>query len=218
MAIDLHKELLLVRRELLHMGAMVEQRVRSVFEALETGDVDLAKQVKSGDHEIDEQDIQIETECLRVLALASPVAGDLRFVLGAMRIDGQLERVGDLARSIAKRVIRLNILPAVEFPSAIFDMARAVQAMLADALAALTNEDSALCHHVLHADQRVDDLRKEVFAWARTEIPAHLEATQAIIDILSVAQKMERMGDMAHGIAADVIFMVEGNIVRHMKT
>lgn len=217
MAIDLHKELLALRRDLLQMGAMVEQRLRKVVEALETGDTELARQVKKGDREVDEQDLQIESECLRVLALGGPVAGDLRFVLAAMRIDGQLERIGDLARSIAKRIIRLSILPTVELPQALHDMARAAQTMLADALLALTNEDAALCQRVLSADERVDDLRKEVFAWVRQEIPDHPESTQAYIDILSMAQKMERIGDMAHGIATDVIFMVEGNIVRHVK-
>ena len=217
MSIDLHKELLSLRRELLHMGAMVEQRVQNVFEALETGDTDLAMQVKKGDKEVDEQDLQIETECLRVLALGSPLASDLRFVLAAMRIDGQLERIGDLARSISKRVIRLNVLPRVELPSTLHEMAKSVQAMLSDALAALANEDSGLCQHVLDSDQRVDDLRKEMFAWVREEIPGNLDGMRTYIDLLSVTQKMERIGDIAHGIAADVIFMVEGNIVRHVR-
>lgn len=217
MALDLHKELLTLRRDLLHMGAMVEQRVRKVFEAMRTGDTELAREVKKGDWEVDEQDIQIETECLRVLALGSPVAGDLRFVLSAMRIDGQLERIGDLARSVSKRVIRLNILPAIELPQALYAEAAAVELMLADALAALANEDAALCYRVLEGDERVDDLRKEVFEWGREEIPRQPESANAMIDVLSIAQKVERMGDMAYGIARDTIFIVEGNVLRHQR-
>lgn len=217
MAIDLHKELLTLRREILNMGALVEQRVRSVTEALETGDVDLARQVKSGDAEIDELELHIDSECLRILALTGPVASDLRFVLAVMRINGQLERLGDLARSIAKRIIGINRLPAIEHPPALLDLARAARAMLSDALAAMGNEDAALCRQVRMADERVDDLRREVFHWARTELPRRPEASTTIIEILSVAQKFERIGDVANGIAGDVIFLVEGENVRHTR-
>ncbi|MFO0875158.1 MAG: phosphate signaling complex protein PhoU [Phycisphaerales bacterium] len=217
MALDLHKELLNLRREILNMGAIVEQRVRGVVEALLNGDVELARQIKGGDKEIDELEVRIESECLRILALGSPVAGDLRFVLAVMRIDGQLERVGDLARSIAKRVISINILPAVELPQALLDIGQAARNMLSDALAAMGSEDAALCRQVRAADERVDDLRREVFHWARTEMPRNPEATQSVIDILSAAQKFERIGDLANNIAGDVIFLIEGEIVRHSK-
>ncbi|HMN94943.1 MAG TPA: phosphate signaling complex protein PhoU [Phycisphaerales bacterium] len=217
MAIDLHKELLTIRREALALGAIVEERVRMVAEAIETGDVELARQVKRGDKEIDDAEVHIESECLRVLALGGPVASDLRFVLGVMRVTSQLERIGDLARSISKRVINVNILPTVELPGSLVDLAHAARAMLSDALAAMSNEDAALCREVRAADERVDDLRKEVFYWARDEMPRRAEASQAIIDILSMAQKLERIGDLANNIAGDVIFLVEGSIVRHSK-
>lgn len=217
MAIDLHKELLNLRRETLNLGAIVEERVRSVAEAIETGDVELARTVKRGDKEIDELEVQIESECLRVLALGGPVASDLRFVLGVMRINSQLERVGDLARSISKRVINVNVLPTIELPRALVDLGHAARGMLSDALAAMSNEDAALCREVRAADERVDDLRREVFYWARDEMPKRAEASQAIIDILSMAQKLERIGDLANNIAGDVIFLVEGEIVRHTK-
>lgn len=217
MAIDLHKELLSLRREILNMGAIVEQRVRGAVEALENGDLDLARQIKGGDKEIDDLEVHIESECLRVLALGSPVASDLRFVLTVLRIDGQLERIGDLARSIAKRVIGLNVLPTIELPSALVDIGHAARGMLSDALAALSAEDANLCRQVRAADERVDDLRREVFYWGRDEMPKRLDASQAIIDILSIAGKFERIGDLSNNIAGDVIFLVEGAIVRHTK-
>lgn len=199
------------------MGAIVEQRVRGVVEALHSGDVDLARQIKGGDKEIDDLEVHIESECLRILALGSPVAGDLRFVLAVMRIDGQLERIGDLARSIAKRVISINILPAVELPQALLDIGQGALSMLSDALAAMGNEDAALCRQVRAADERVDDLRREVLHWARSEMPRIPEATASVIAILSAAQKFERIGDLANNIAGDVIFLIEGEIVRHSK-
>lgn len=217
MAIDLHKELLSLRREILNMGAIVEQRVRGAVEALESGDIELARQIKGGDKEIDDLEVHIESECLRVLALGSPVASDLRFVLTVLRIDGQLERIGDLARSIAKRVIGLNVLPTIELPTALVDIGHGARGMLSDALAALSAEDATLCRQVRAADERVDDLRREVFYWGRDEMPKRPDATQAIIDILAIAGKFERIGDLSNNIAGDVIFLVEGSIVRHTK-
>jgi len=215
--IDLHKELLVVRREILNLGAIVEQRVRGVVEALETGDVELARTIKGGDREIDELELQIESECLRALALGSPVAVDLRFILTVMRINGQLERIGDLARSIAKRVMSINVLPSLELPSSLVDIGHAARQMLSDALAGLSAEDAVLCRRVRAADERVDDLRREIFAWGRNEMPVRPEASKLIIDILSMGQKFERIGDLANNIAGDVIFLVEGEIVRHSK-
>ncbi len=217
MAMDLHKELLTLRRDILNMGAEVEQRVRNVVEALESGDTELAREVKKGDREIDEIELHIESECLRILALGGPVASDLRFVLAVLRINALLERMGDLARSVSKRIIGLAILPSVEMPSAMIEMSHAARKMVSDALSGLSNEDAALCRVVRQSDNRVDDLRKEVFAWGRAELPNHPEATQPILDILSMAQKIERIADLANNIAADVLFLIEGDVVRHTK-
>ena len=116
MALDLQTELTNLRRSILHMGASVEQRVRWAVDALNEFDVDLAKRVRSSDQEIDDMEIDIEEECLRILALLQPVASDLRFILAVMRMNVDLERIGDLARSIAKRVIDLTSLPHAETP------------------------------------------------------------------------------------------------------
>lgn len=215
MAVDLQTELVELRRNLLAMGAMVEQRVTKVIEALIDNDVTLAESVRAGDDEVDAAEIDLEAACMRLLALAQPVAGDLRFILAAIRISGELERIADLARGVAKKLIKLAAVPELELPPAMTDLAFATRTMLGDVLAALANQDAALCRQVRRADKRVDDLYKEVLAWGREQIPRHMAATGAAIDILTIAQRFERMADMTTNIAEDVIFLVEGRVVRH---
>jgi phosphate transport system protein len=215
MAVDLRNEMVDLRRNLLAMGAAVEQRVTRVIESMVEGDLSLAESVKAGDAEIDRMELELEASCMRLLALAQPVAGDLRLILSVIRISGQLERVADLARGIAKKLIKVSALDAIQIPDAMTDLAFATRTMLSDALAALANEDAALCRQVRRSDQRVDDLYKEILIWGRQEIPQHPEAAAAAIDVLTIAQRFERISDMTTNIAEDVIFLVEGRVVRH---
>ena len=215
MAVDLRNEMVDLRRNLLAMGAAVEQRVTRVIEAMIEGDLSLAESVKAGDSEIDRMELELEASCMRLLALAQPVAGDLRLILSVIRISGQLERVADLARGIAKKLIKVSALDAIAIPPSMTDLAFATRTMLSDVLAALANEDAALCRQVRRSDQRVDDLYKEILIWGREEIPQHPETAQSAIDILTIAQRFERIADMTTNIAEDVIFMVEGRVVRH---
>ncbi|MFZ4722595.1 MAG: phosphate signaling complex protein PhoU [Phycisphaerales bacterium] len=215
MAVDLRNEMVDLRRNLLAMGAAVEQRVTRVIESMIEGDLSLAESVKAGDAEIDRMELELEASCMRLLALAQPVAGDLRLILSVIRISGQLERVADLARGIAKKLIKVSALDAIEIPGAMTDLAFATRTMLSDGLAALANEDAALCRQVRRSDPRVDDLYKEILIWGREEIPQHPEAAAAAIDVLTIAQRFERIADMTTNIAEDVIFLVEGRVVRH---
>ncbi len=215
MAVDLRNEMVRLRRNLLAMGAAVEQRVTRVIEAMIEGDLSLAESVKAGDTEIDRMELELEADCMRLLALAQPVAGDLRLILSVIRISGELERVADLARGVAKKLIKVSAIDAIEMPGAMTDLAFATRTMLSDVLAALANEDAALCRQVRRSDQRADDLYKEILIWGRAEIPQHPEATAAAIDVLTMAQRFERIADITTNIAEDVIFLVEGRVVRH---
>ena len=215
MAVDLRNEMVRLRRNLLAMGATVEQRVTRVIEAMIEGDLSLAESVKAGDTEIDRMELELEADCMRLLALAQPVAGDLRLILSVIRISGELERVADLARGVAKKLIKVSAIDAIEMPGAMTDLAFATRTMLSDVLAALANEDAALCRQVRRSDQRADDLYKEILIWGRAEIPQHPEATAAAIDVLTMAQRFERIADITTNIAEDVIFLVEGRVVRH---
>jgi phosphate transport system protein len=216
MALDLKTEILNLRRGLLAMGAATEQRLEFAVRALLDGDVGAAQQVKAGDNEIDAMEVDLETQCMRVLALGSPVAHDLRFVLSVVRISADFERIADLSRGIAKKVIRWEAGHAsIEVPGALADMAEASRTMLADVLAALSDEDPELCREVRRADRRVDDLNKEVVASMRAVIQEDVGRTHESIDLMQVAQRLERIADITTNIAEDVIFLVEGRVVRH---
>jgi phosphate transport system protein len=215
MAIDLLKEMTALRRMILSMGAAVEQRVQRATTALLDHDLETALLVRTGDREIDQMELEIEEECLRVLALLHPVAGDLRFVLAVMRINANLERIADMAKGIAKRVLDLEELHRVEHPPSLRLMAESTCRMLAEALRALSDQSAAIAYRVRNDDQRIDDLLKEIFTWAQSEIPHHIENTEAAIHLLSVARKLERIADVATNIAEDVIFFAEGSLVRH---
>lgn len=155
---------------------------------------------------------------MRILALGSPVAHDLRFVLSVVRISSDFERIADLSRGIAKKVVRWSVdASSVQVPDQLADMADATREMLADVLAALANEDADLCRDVRRADKRVDGLNKEVVAGSRKIIAEEVSRMQEAIDLMQVAQRLERIADIATNIAEDVIFLVEGRIVRHEK-
>ena len=217
MPIDLIQELAEVRRMILSMSSVVQTQVEHVIVALETRDIALARKVKAGDDEINRLELEIENECLRIFALGHPLAGDLRFVLAVLRTNSNLERIGDKAKSIAKRVIDLIDCAPMILPPALLDMAREASAMLNNAVTALANEDAELCRQVRLSDDHVDALQKELFNWAHAEIPRHVESTHAVIDVLSISRAIERIADLSTNIAEDVIFIVEGSVVRHRK-
>jgi phosphate transport system protein len=156
MAIDLKTEIINLRRGLLAMGAATEQRLDFAVRALLEQDVAAAAAVKAGDNEIDAMEVDLETQCMKVLALGAPVAHDLRFVLSVVRISADFERIADLSRGIAKKVIRWSDSSRpVEVPGALADMAEASKTMLADVLAALSDEDPELCREVRRAARRI---------------------------------------------------------------
>lgn len=217
MPIDLIHELIEVRRRILAMASTVQAQVERAITALETRDLPLARQVKAADADINHQELDIENECVRIFALTHPVAGDLRFMMAVLRINTNLERIGDKAKTIAKRVIDLIDLAPVAMPPVLLHMAREAQTMLIDATTALANEDADLCRHVRLSDDRVDALQKELFNWAHAEIPKHVESTHAVIDVLSISRALERIADLSSNIAEDVIFIVDGAVVRHRK-
>jgi phosphate transport system protein len=215
MPIDLQDELIELRRAILTMGASVEQRMKRSVEALFRRDAEQARVIRTTDKEIDQMEIDIEAACLRILALSQPLAGDLRFVLAVMRITNELERIGDMAKSVAKRAIDLDELPPLAFPSCLHEMADRACEMVSQAVTALADGDAELARRTRLDDQRVDDLLRMLFAWSQEEILRNVEATQATIDMLSIGKKLERVADVATNIAEDVIFMSEGAVVRH---
>ena len=215
MAVNLQNEIIELRRSLLSMGALVEQRVNAVVASLIDSDLDAAQSVRQGDDDIDRMEVAIEAQCMRLLALAHPVATDLRFVLAVIRISGELERIGDLARGIAKRIIKLSQMDAVELPPVVIDLAFGSRTMLGDVLSALGSEDAQLFREVRRSDQRIDELHKTVLSWARDKMDSSPGSAGLAIEFLSIGQRFERIADLAAHVADDVIFLIEGRVVRH---
>lgn len=215
MAIDLPTELTDLRRAILTMGATVEQRLNTILIALRSHDVELARTIRHGDRPIDEMELGIEKKCLHILALSQPVAGDLRFILAVLRINTDLERIGDLAKGIAKRVLDLSRQTAIPLPGALLEMSERCGHMTAVALSALADNDATACGRIREEDERIDALHKQIFTWVHQEIPRHVDHTEAAIDVLTIARSIERVADHACSIAEDVVFVVEGTVVRH---
>jgi phosphate transport system protein len=215
MSVNLQSRVIELRRNLLALGALVEQRVACMINVIRDGDVELARQVRAGDAEIDQMQIELETECMRLLALGSPVASDLRLILTAMRVSNELERIADMCKGISKRVIRMVDSGNYRYPPSLLQMANAAATMLSDVLVAFSNEDIKLCLEVRHADGYVDELNREVVVWAREWIAQDVGKTAAALELLAVSQRVERLADIVTAIAEDTVFLVEGRIVRH---
>lgn len=215
MAVNLQSRVIDLRRNLLALGALVEQRVASMVEVVRDGDVDLARKIRAGDAEVDEMQLALEAECMRLLALGSPVASDLRLILTTIRVSNELERIADMCKGISKRVIRLVEAGNYRYPEALVRMAEGALAMLRDVLVAFSNGDIKLCLEIRRADNYIDRLNREVVLWAREWIKSEVEKSEAAIELLSIGQRVERLADIVTAIAEDTVFLVEGRLVRH---
>jgi phosphate transport system protein len=214
-AIHLQTRIVDLRRNLLAMGAAVEGRVSGVVRALETGDAELARTIRESDAEIDQMQVELEGECMKLLALSHPVASDLRLIVTVLRISGELERIADHAKGIAKRLIKIDRTGPIAMPRSLVDLAEGTRSMIAEAVATMAEPNLDRCLQIRRSDRRIDLLNKEVLTWSREEITRDVGHTAQAIDILSAAQRFERMSDIATNIAEDLIFLVEGRIVRH---
>lgn len=215
MSIHLRKEIERLKKQILLMGAEVEEAVRKSVDALVSRDVKSAQEVIDHDEELDHLEVEIEEECLKILALHQPVAIDLRYVIAVLKMNNDLERIGDLAVDIAERAAYLATHPPLDVPLDLRTMADLTQTMLRKALDSLVNSDSALARQVRASDDEVDALNREMFIIIQDYIRANPERVAEAIHLLSASRHLERIADQATNIAEDVIYMVEGEIVRH---
>lgn len=215
MAEHLHRRLHELKQELLYVGSLVEEGLAKAIQALLTRDERLAQAVIDADREIDRMEIEVEHACLNILALHQPVAHDLRFVVAVLKINNDLERIGDLAKNVAKRVLYLARVPAIEVPSQFTPMSRVAQRMVKHSLDALVRFDSNLAREVLREDDEVDALRDEIEETVRGQLSTLPDETDAWLKVSSVSRHIERLADMATHVAEEVIYMVDGHIVRH---
>ena len=204
-----------LKKHLFQLSALVERNLDLAVKAVNEKDVERAQLVIETDALIDQQEVDLEEECLKILALHQPVAHDLRFVVAVLKINNDLERIGDLSVNMAERAL---LLIRTGFPDVKMDftgMALKVQKMVRDALDALVNEDVDLARAVCVADDEVDDMNRVIYEAAKEGIHEYPEHINAFIHLLSVARHLERSADHATNIAEDVIYMIEGDIVRH---
>ena len=215
MAQHLQREIENLKKRILALGAQVEQSVRDAMRALEERDAILARKIMEKDSEIDTAEVEIEEECLKILALHQPVAIDLRFIIAVLKINNDLERIGDLAVNIAERTAFLANQPEVQVHLDFSQMAQTTQDMLKESLDALVNLSNQLAHDVCLKDNQVDTHNREMFRKIQDAIGDNPHQIESLIHLLSASRHLERIADHATNIAEDVIYMITGEIVRH---
>jgi len=213
----LQRELERLKKRILSLGAMVEERVRMAIKAFEVKDGELARWIIESDTEIDNAEVEVEEECLKIMALHQPVAVDLRFISAIIKINNDLERVGDEAVNIAERVANIARRPPVRVPFEYSTMAEKTEAMLHNSLDALVNLDADLAYKVCLSDDEVDDINRDIYEKIREVIKANPDRVRYLINHLFIARHLERIADHATNIAEEVIYMVEGKIPRHKR-
>jgi phosphate transport system protein len=212
------EELEQLKARLLEMGGLAEDRVRSAVKALVDRDAAMVDVVLAGDTPINQLHIEIDGRCFRMLALHQPMAVDLRAIMSAVKINTDLERVGDLAINIAEAVLRYLRHPPVKELIDIPRMADIAQGMLRDALDAYVRRDTALAQAVLDEDDTLDALKTQVFRDLLTYMLEDAQTIEPALDLILISRHLERIGDHATNVAEDVIFMVSARDVRHHAT
>jgi phosphate transport system protein len=215
MSVHLIKEIDRLKKMILSLSAMVEETVQRAVKALDTRDAALAQRVIDHDWEIDKKEVDVEEECLKILALHQPVAIDLRLIIAILKINSDLERIADLAVNIAERSLFLASQERLPMRFNFVKMGEKAQAMLRKSLDALVNLDADLARVVCSADDEVDAMNREAYLQVEESIRRHPDKMEALIHLLSVSRHLERIADHATNIAEDVIYMCEGQIVRH---
>jgi phosphate transport system protein len=215
MPIRLQKELQKLKKRILTLGTMVEEHVRMAIQAVQTRDATLAMKVIDSDSEIDESEVEVEEECLKLLALHQPVAVDLRFLAAVIKINNDLERIGDQAVNIAQRVATIAKRHPITVPFDYQLMGEKTETMLRESLDALVNLDADLAYKVCLKDDEVDDMNRKIYDKVKDAIRSQPERVGDLINLLLVSRHLERIADLATNIAEEVIYMVEGEISRH---
>lgn len=215
MSKHLEREIENLKKRILALSATVEDNVYKAVQSLSERNSTLAEEVIKSDPGIDQTEVEIEEECLKVLALHQPVAIDLRFIVAILKINNDLERMGDLAVNIAERAQFLATRERPDIPLDLTLMAEKTKAMMRKCLDSLMKQDAKLAHAVLAADDEIDAMHREMYATIQEGIRRKPEQLESLIHLLSCSRHLERIADHATNIAEDVVYMIEGVIVRH---
>jgi phosphate transport system protein len=204
-----------LKGKIVQVAGVAENAFLRAIVATRDRDGDVAKGVIASDAELDELEVDVEEECLKLLALYQPVAVDLRLIISALKINNELERVGDLAVNIAERAQFLAHAREVKIPFDFLGMADKARHMLAKSIQALVDQNTALAREVCVSDDEVDALNREIYEQIKGLLKQQPESIEVLLHYLGIARLIERAADHATNIAEDVIYMVDGDIVRH---
>jgi phosphate transport system protein len=209
------EELEALKERLLAMGGLAEERVRVSVRGVAERDVEALQAILTGDEPVNDLHIEVDDRCFKLLALHQPMAADLRTIVAAVKINTDLERVGDLAVNVAeagKRYLQhAPVKPLIDIPR----MGDIAQRMLRDALDSFVRRDLTLAESVLAADDRLDALKTQIFRELLTFMLSDPATIEPALDLILISRHLERIGDHATNIAEDVIFMVSAKDVRH---
>jgi phosphate transport system protein len=215
MSLHLQHEIEKLKKQLLSLSAIVEGQVHSAVRSFLDRSEDSAGEVQRQDEEIDRREVEIEEECLKILALHQPVALDLRMIIAILKINNDLERIGDLAVNIAHKAVAYVLESPLDIPFDMAGMADKTQSMLRDSIDALVNMDAELAKAVCARDDEVDRLKRLSRIAIEDRLQQDVQQLRPSLLLLAVARNLERIADCATNVAEDVIYMAEGRIVRH---
>ncbi|MBL4865372.1 MAG: phosphate signaling complex protein PhoU [Pseudomonadales bacterium] len=216
MSLHLQRDLDQLKKEILQLGSMVETAINNAILALNDRRPELAENVFSEEILIDEKEVLIEEDCLKILALHQPVAVDLRFIVVVLKVNNDLERMGDFAVNVAKRAVFLSSQNPIPYPPEFTDkMSKSIRTMVHNSLDALVKLDVDLARNVIAMDDVVDDVNRQMYVELQALMENDSSTIERAIGLLSTSRYLERIADLATNIAEDVIFMVEGEVVRH---
>jgi phosphate transport system protein len=217
MSVHLQREIEKLKKQLLSLCAVVEDQVQRAIEAFLERDQDLAAEVERRDTDVDQREVEVEEECLKMFALYQPVAADLRLIVAVLKINNDLEQIGDLAVNIARKAAAEAVEPPLDIPLDIAGMWKKVQAMLRDSLDAMVNANTQLAEAVHARDDEVDRMKREMRIRIENAACRQPELMSRLLRFMAVGRNLERIADYSVNIADDVIYMVNGTIVRHRQ-
>lgn len=217
MSVHLQRDMDSIHRDLLSMCAQVEDMIHQAVDGLKQPSRETADRLNELDDQIDALDVQIENDCLKILALHQPVANDLRRICSVLKIIGELERVADLGVHIAERACALMNRPDVSVPERLKEMANQAIEMLRRAIDAYVELDSQLARQVIAEDAQVDALNRQIITELTDRMQQNSDLVETLMHLFSASRHIERIADHATNISEDVVYMVEGEIVRHRR-
>ena len=214
----LQNDLEKLKKKLFELCAMVEENMMFAIKSLTDKDIKQAERAQERDVDINNMEIEVEEDCLKIFALYQPVAIDLRFIVSVLKINYDLERIGDLAANIAKRSIHVisinNPVPDFNFTN----MYEKSMKMLKNSLDALVEFNTEKANDVIKSDDEIDDLNRQMFDVFKVEVIKNPQSVEFMLQYLSISRHLERIADHAVNISEDIIYMIDGEIVRHKKS